>query len=79
MTTLELRKACKPLAEYASKLDQESIVITSNNRPVAALVSLKHADRESLSWSKSCVYGNYSSCPIRSQARKSLLAGSSKA
>ncbi len=51
MKTLELRKASKPLADYAAKLGAESIVITSNNKPVAALVSLTDPDRESLSLS----------------------------
>ena len=48
--TLELRKASKTLAEYAANLGVESIVVTSNNKPVAALV-LKGVDRESLSLS----------------------------
>jgi PHD/YefM family antitoxin component YafN of YafNO toxin-antitoxin module len=51
MKTLELRKASKPLADYAAKLGEEPIVITLNNKPVAALVSLKGSDRESLSLS----------------------------
>jgi PHD/YefM family antitoxin component YafN of YafNO toxin-antitoxin module len=51
MKTLELRKASKTLADYAANLGSESIVVTSNKRPVAALVSLKDVDRESLSLS----------------------------
>jgi PHD/YefM family antitoxin component YafN of YafNO toxin-antitoxin module len=51
MKTLELRKASKALADYAANLGSESIVVTSNKKPVAALVSLKHVDRESLSLS----------------------------
>ena len=51
MKTLELKKASKGLAEYAANLGSESIVITSRNKPVAALVSLKGVDRESLSLS----------------------------
>ena len=51
MKTLELRKASKTLADYAANLGSESIVVTSNRRPVAALVSLKDVDRESLSLS----------------------------
>ncbi len=51
MKTLELKKASRPLAEYAVKLVGEGIVITSKKKPVAALVSLKDADRESLSLS----------------------------
>jgi len=42
MKTLELRKASKTLADYAANLGGESIVVTSNKKPVAALVSLKN-------------------------------------
>lgn len=48
MKTLELRKASKTLADYAANLGVESIVVTSNRKPVAALVSLRDVDRESL-------------------------------
>lgn len=48
MKTLELRKASKTLADYAANLGVESIVVTSNRKPVAALVSLRNVDRESL-------------------------------
>ena len=48
MKTLELKKASKALADYASHLGSESIVITSNKKPVAVLVSLQGMERESL-------------------------------
>ncbi len=51
MKTLELRKASRTLADYAANLGTESIVVTSNKKPVAALVSLQNVDRESLSLS----------------------------
>ena len=51
MKPLELKQASKALAEYASHLGSESIVITSNKKPVAALVSLRGVERESLSLS----------------------------
>ncbi len=51
MKTLELKKASKALADYATNLGSESIVITSNKKPVAALVPLKGVERESLSLS----------------------------
>src|SRR5260370_11327703 len=35
MKTLELRNASRSLADYAADLDSESLVITSNNKPVA--------------------------------------------
>ena len=51
MKTLELKKASKTLADYAAHLGSESIVITSKKKPLAALVSLKGVERESLSLS----------------------------
>src|SRR3990172_4450716 len=48
MKTLELKKASKALADYATHLGSESIVITSNKKPVAVLVSLQGMERESL-------------------------------
>ena len=51
MKTLELKKASKALADYAANLGSESIVVTSDKKPLAALVSLKNVDRESLSLS----------------------------
>ncbi len=53
MKTLELRDASKPLSDYTAELDSESLVITSNDKPVAALVSLKGLDRESVALSMS--------------------------
>ncbi len=51
MKSLELEKAIKPLSEYAKEIDKEILVLTSHNRPVAAVVSLKDVDPESLSLS----------------------------
>jgi PHD/YefM family antitoxin component YafN of YafNO toxin-antitoxin module len=53
MKTLELRNASKSLADYTADLDSESLVITSNKKPVAALISVKGTDRESLALSLS--------------------------
>ena len=51
MKTLEITKASKTLAEYAQHLGSETIIVIDNKRPVAALVSLNHIDREALSLS----------------------------
>jgi PHD/YefM family antitoxin component YafN of YafNO toxin-antitoxin module len=51
MRTIEISTASKPLCDYASELDEEIIVLTSNERPVAAIVSLKNVDKEALSLS----------------------------
>lgn len=51
MKTIEIKKASKPLSEYAKEIDNEILVLTSNEKPVAAIVSLKDVDMESLSLS----------------------------
>ena len=53
MKTLELSKASRPLADYAHDLGGETIILVDRKRPVAALVSLHHIDRETLSLSTS--------------------------
>ncbi len=51
MKTIEISAASKSLAEYAGELNGDIVVLTSGNKPVAALVPLKDLDRES--WSLS--------------------------
>ena len=51
MRTIKLSEASRSLAEYADELDDEIVVLTKNNRPVAAIVPLRNVDRESLSLS----------------------------
>lgn len=51
MKTIEFKKASKPLSEYAKEVDNEILVFTSNEKPVAAMVSLKDVDKEPLSLS----------------------------
>ena len=57
MKILELEKASKPLADYASDLGTHPLVITSNKKPVAALIPIEDADRESLALSLSPQFG----------------------
>jgi len=47
MRTIEISAALKSLSEYADELDDDIVVLTSGNKPVAALVPLKNVDRES--------------------------------
>jgi PHD/YefM family antitoxin component YafN of YafNO toxin-antitoxin module len=49
--TIELSTATKPLAEYAAELGDEPIILTSDNKAVAALIPLDHLDTESLALS----------------------------
>jgi hypothetical protein len=51
MKTIELSTATKPLAEYAEEIGDEIVVLTRQKKPVAAIVSLKHIDAESLALS----------------------------
>jgi antitoxin (DNA-binding transcriptional repressor) of toxin-antitoxin stability system len=44
--TIKLSHASRPLAEYATKLSEEIVVVTEHNRPVAAIVPLRGVDRE---------------------------------
>ena len=47
MKTLKLATASRSLAEYASELDDEVLLLTERNRPIAAIVPLKNVDRDS--------------------------------
>jgi hypothetical protein len=51
MKTIEMSTASKPLSEYANELDEDVVVLTLHDKPIAALVSLRDVDRESLSLS----------------------------
>jgi antitoxin (DNA-binding transcriptional repressor) of toxin-antitoxin stability system len=51
MKKISLSKASRSLAQYASELNDEVIVVTKGRAPVAALVPLKNVDRESLALS----------------------------
>lgn len=49
MKKLELSKATGSLAEYARELKQDAVVLTVDDKPVAALVPLDGADWEAIS------------------------------
>jgi hypothetical protein len=70
MKTIDLAAASKPLSEYAKELGDEVIVLVSDKTPVAALVSLKEVDRESLSLST-----NPEFLAIIDKARQEFRAG----
>jgi len=53
MKIIELSTATRPLAEYASEIGEEIVVLTSHQKPVAAIVSLEHLDHEALALSTS--------------------------
>ena len=70
MKTLELTNASKPLSDYAEQLDKGILVLTSNDKPAAALVSLKNVDKESIALSTSPEF-----LEIIENARKEFDAG----
>ena len=51
MKTIDLDKAYKPLSEYTKEIDKEILILKSKDKPVAAIVSLKNVDVESISLS----------------------------
>jgi antitoxin (DNA-binding transcriptional repressor) of toxin-antitoxin stability system len=53
---IEISMASKPLSEYAAELGDEIVILTSDDQPVAAIVSLKDVDRESWALSTNNVF-----------------------
>ena len=51
MKTIDLEKASKPLSEYTKEIDKEILILKSKDKAVAAIVSLKNVDMESISLS----------------------------
>lgn len=70
MKTIEISNASKTLAEYASELGDDFVVLTANNKPVAAIVSLKNIDPESLALSTNSEF-----LAIIEQARREIADG----
>ena len=53
MKTIEIAEASRSLSDYAKAMDEDILVVTAYQKRTAALVSLKHVDRESLALSTS--------------------------
>ena len=51
MKTVEMKQAMAPLADYARDLDKEPVIVTERGRPVAALMPIENADRETVTLS----------------------------
>ncbi|MGH9363023.1 MAG: hypothetical protein ACRD2T_14005 [Thermoanaerobaculia bacterium] len=56
MKKIELSTASRPLAEYAKDLGEDILILTSDDKPVAAIVSLKGVDQESWALGTSDVF-----------------------
>ena len=70
MKAMRMPKEMEPLLEFAEESAEETLVFTRNKRPVAALVSLKNIDRESLSLSTNPQFRR-----IIEKARREIRAG----
>ncbi len=72
MKTLELAKATAPLGEYARNVKKEPVVLTSNGKPVAALVAIENADLETVALS---THPEFIALIERSRARQKAEGG----
>ncbi len=70
MKAMKLPKEIESLLDVAEAAEEETLVFTKKRRPVAALVSLKKVDRESLALST-----NPQFLRIIETARKEIRAG----
>jgi len=70
MKTMQMPKELRPLLEFAEASASETLVLTEKRRPVAALLSLRRVDRESLALSRSPEFWR-----IIETARKEIRAG----
>jgi antitoxin (DNA-binding transcriptional repressor) of toxin-antitoxin stability system len=51
MKTVDVSQATAPLAEYARSLDNLPLIVTVEGEPIAALLPLDNADKETVSLS----------------------------
>jgi antitoxin (DNA-binding transcriptional repressor) of toxin-antitoxin stability system len=70
MKRIEISAASKPLSTYAEELDDEIVVLTSQDQPVAALIPLRNVDPESVALST-----NEDFLAVIEQAREEIRAG----
>jgi PHD/YefM family antitoxin component YafN of YafNO toxin-antitoxin module len=70
MKTIKLASASRSLADYAKELDDQIVIVTDRNKPVAAVVPLKNVDQESLSLSSHPEF-----LEIVAQSRRQFAAG----
>ena len=51
MTTIDMKQAKAPRAKYARDAKHGTVVVTTNGRPIAAVVSIKNVDLETIALS----------------------------
>ena len=49
MKTIEISSATATLAEYATDIASEPVIVTSNGKPIAALLAIDDVDLETIS------------------------------
>ena len=74
--TVELTEATQSLAEYAQQVDGGAIIVTSNGRPIAAVVALPNTDTETIALSQN---PDFLAIIERSRARHTHEGGISSA
>jgi antitoxin (DNA-binding transcriptional repressor) of toxin-antitoxin stability system len=72
MKTLEVAQATAPLADYAGDMENEPLILTSNGKPVAALVPIENADIETVTLS---THPQFLALIERSRARQKTEGG----
>jgi hypothetical protein len=76
MKTIELSEATASLAEYARDATQETVIVTADGHPMAALISLKNVDLETVRLS---THPEFIELIEQSRARQALEGGISSA
>jgi prevent-host-death family protein len=74
--TVELADATQSLVEYAQQVDDGVIIVTSNGRPIAAVVALPNTDAETVAFSQN---PQFLAIIERSRARQTCEGGISSA
>jgi prevent-host-death family protein len=74
--TVELAEATQSLAEYAQQVKDGVIIVTSNGRPIAAVVALPNTDAETVALSQN---SQFLAIIERSRARQTQEGGISSA
>ena len=72
MRALGIKQATAPLAEYVRRVGQEPVIVSVKGKPVAALVSLKNADWETVRLSN---HPEFLALIQRSRARQTKEGG----
>jgi prevent-host-death family protein len=70
--TIELTDATQSLAEYVQQVDGGPIIVTSNGRPIAAVVAVPNADAETITLSQ---HAQFLALIERSRARHAQEGG----